>query len=147
EKIELVHRLWHEQLQQLFELHPKLPLGVSLSGGLDSRTVLAHMRPYLDNLRAFTYTSATVKTGAKPTSLLQRSMTTYHKILCQMADHMPQDFYVLVKASAPNLTQDDNDLLAGNARRNHCPPYVPMYKDRYPDTNSIHVRGNFVGMG
>ena len=147
EKIELVHRLWHEQLQQLFELRPKLPLGVSLSGGLDSRTVLAHMRPYIENIRAFTYTAANVKTGAKPTSFWQRTMTTDHNILCQMADHLPQDFHVLVKPSVPSLTESDNKILARNAVRNHGRPYVPMYKDLFPDINSIHVRGNFVEMG
>src|SRR5699024_10441464 len=29
----------------------------------------------------------------------------------------------------------------------HGRPYVPMYKDLFPDINSIHVRGNFVEMG
>src|SRR5699024_266555 len=77
----------------------------------------------------------------------QRTMTTDHNILGQMADHLPQDFYVLVKPSAPNLTEDDNEVLARNAIRNHGRPYVPMYKDLFPDINSIHVRGHFVEMG
>src|SRR5699024_2914976 len=93
ENIELVQQTWHEESKTLLQLNRKLPLGVSLAGGLDSRTVLAHMRPYLDNLRAFTYAAANVKTGAKPTSFWQRTMTTDHNILGQMADHLPQDFY------------------------------------------------------
>src|SRR5699024_11887993 len=96
---------------------------------------------------AFTYTAANVKTGAKLTSFWQLTMTTDHNILGQMADHLPQDFYVLVKPSAPNLTEDDNEVFARNAIRNHGRPYVPMYKDLFPDINSIHVRGNFVETG
>ncbi|GAA2031968.1 hypothetical protein GCM10009720_10290 [Yaniella flava] len=147
EKVETIHQLWDEQLQQLFAMAPQHRLGISLSGGLDSRTVLAHMRPYLDNVTAFTYTASNVKTGKTPTSFWQRTMVTDHNVLMQLADHLPKDFHVLVKPRTPNLTADDIAVMERNAMRNHGQPMVRMYKDIFPNVNSIHVRGNFVEMG
>lgn len=147
DRIELIHQLWHDQLEQVFALSPEIPVGVSLSGGLDSRTVLAHMRPYLERTRAFTYTSPNIETGQEPRTFWQRTMVTDHNVLQQMQDHLPQDFHVLVKPSVENLTAHETEILQRNAMRNHGWPFVRMYKDIFPDINSIHVRGNFVEMG
>lgn len=147
EKIETIYQLWHEQLQQLFAMRPELPLGISLSGGLDSRTVLAHMKPYLEQVRAFTYTASNVHSGVAPKSFWQRTMVTDHNVLMQLADHLPEDFHVLVKPKGNNLTDTESAILQRNAMRNHGRQFVRMYKDLFPDINSIHVRGNFVEMG
>lgn len=147
DKIETVYQLWHEQLQQLIELAPNNQLGMSLSGGLDSRTVLAHMRPYLNNVRAFTYTAANVKSGKPPTSYWQRTMVTDHNVLDQMTDHLPEDFHVVVGSEAQKLTAEDTAILGRNSSRNHGRRLVQLYKEMFADNNSIHVRGNFVEMG
>lgn len=147
EKIEAIYQLWHEQLEQVFAIRPDLPVGMSLSGGLDSRTVLAHMKPYLDNVRAFTYTASNVATGVAPKSFWQRTMVTDHDVLAQPRDHLPEDFHVLVKPTTNILASEDVAVLRRNAMRNHGWPFVRMYKDLFPDINSIHVRGNFVEMG
>ena len=147
DRIELIHRLWHEQLNHVFALSPEAPVGVSLSGGLDSRTVLAHMRPHLERTRAFTYTSQNIDTGQEPRTFWQRTMVTDHNVLQQMQDHLPQDFHVLVKPTVANLTAQETEILQRNAMRNHGWPFVRMYKEIFPDINSIHVRGNFVEMG
>src|SRR5690606_22877720 len=87
EKIEVIHQLWNEQLEQLFEMSPEdTPIGISLSGGLDSRTVLAHMKPYLHKTRAFTYTARNVRTGEKPRDYWQQTMVADYKILSAMMD-------------------------------------------------------------
>lgn len=94
DKIETIYQLWHEQLQQLFDMSPDNPVGISLSGGRDSRTVLAHMKPYLDQTRAFTYTASNVEIGVAPKSFWQRTMVTVHNVLAQLEDHLPEDFHV-----------------------------------------------------
>lgn len=147
ERVQLIHELWHEQLAQVFAMSPHNPVGISVSGGLDSRTVLAHMKPYRDRIRAFTYTSSNIETGAAPASFWQRTMVTDHNVLDQMQDHLPEDFHVLVKPRVDNLTADEYRRLGRNAMRNHGWPFVRMYKDIFPDIQSIHVRGNFVEMG
>lgn len=147
DRIDLIHRLWHEQLQHIFALSPEVPVGVSLSGGLDSRTVLAHLRPYVDRLRAFTYTSPNIETGQQPQTFWQRTMVTDHNVLQQMTDHLPEDFHVLVKPTRSNLTAHETAILERNAMRNHGRPFVPMYKAIFPNLQSIHLRGNFVEMG
>lgn len=147
EKIETIHQLWHEQLEQLLAMNPGNPLGVSLSGGLDSRTVLAHMKPYLENVRAFTYTSEHVRTGKTSNSFWHKTMVTDHNVLAQLQDHLPEGFHVLIKPKASQLTNDDRAVMQRNTIRNHGRHLVPMYKDIFPDINSIHVRGNFVEMG
>lgn len=118
-----------------------------MSGGLDSRTVLAHMRPYLERTRAFTYTSSNIATGKAPTSFWQRTMVTDHNILTQMQDQLPEDFTVIIKPGDDVLTEADQLVLARNTTTNHGWPYVRKYKDLFPDLRSIHVRGNFVEMG
>lgn len=147
DKIETIYQLWHEQLEQLLNMSPGRPIGISLSGGLDSRTVLAHMKPYRDHIRAFTYTASNVATGAAPKSFWQRTMVADHNILAQLTDHLSEDFHVLVKPTTRNLTTADTAVLQRNAMRNHGWPFVRMYKELFPDMNSIHVRGNFVEMG
>lgn len=147
DRIRLIHRLWNEQLAQVVALSNHRPIGVSMSGGLDSRTVLAHMRPYLERTRAFTYTSSNIATGKAPTSFWQRTMVTDHNILTQMQDQLPEDFTVIIKPGDDVLTEADQLVLARNTTTNHGWPYVRKYKDLFPDLRSIHVRGNFVEMG
>lgn len=74
-------------------------------------------------------------------------MVTDHNVLAQLADQLPEDFHVLVKPRVPNLTADDEAVMQRNAMRNHGRPFARMYKEIFPDVNSIHVRGNFVEMG
>ncbi|GAA4105497.1 hypothetical protein [Enteractinococcus coprophilus] len=147
QRIHMIHELWHEQLAQVFAHSPHGPVGMSLSGGLDSRTVLAHMRPYRERTRAFTYTSSNIATGKAPASFWQRTMVTDHNILSQMQDHLPEDFAVIIKPGDDILTDADHQTLARNTTSNHGWPYVRKYKDLFPNLNSIHVRGNFVEMG
>ena len=147
ERISMIHRLWNEQLARVVALSGHGPVGVSLSGGLDSRTVLAHMRPYLEHTRAFTYTSSNIATGKAPASFWQRTMVADHNILAQMQDHLPEDFTVIIKPGDDILTGADQQVLARNTTTNHGWPYVRKYKDLFPDLHSIHVRGNFVEMG
>lgn len=147
DRIQLIHRLWQEQLTQVFALSPNNPVGVSLSGGLDSRTVLAQLRSYLDRVRAFTYTSPNVATGDAPRTFWQRTMVTDHNLLQQMQDHLPEDFHVLVKPFTVKFEPDEIGIFERNAIRNHGRAFVRMYRDIFPDIHSIHVRGNFVEMG
>jgi len=145
DRIELIHQFWHEQLEHVFSLNQ--PVGVSLSGGLDSRTVLAHLRPYLDRTRAFTYTSPNIETGAAPKSFWQRTMVTDHNVLQQMQDHLPEDFHVLIRPAGARLSEAEAAVFERNAMRNHGRGFVLLYKELFPDINSIHIRGNFVEMG
>ncbi len=147
ERIALIHQLWNEQLAHVFARSPHGPVGVSLSGGLDSRTVLAHLRPYRDRTRAFTYTSSNINSGRAPTTYWQRTMVTDHNVLAQMQDQLPEDFHVIIRPSDNILTETDREMLGRNSINNHGWPYVRKYLDLFPDARSIHVRGNFVEMG
>ena len=147
DRIELISQLWREQLDQVFSLSSNIPVGVSLSGGLDSRTVLAHLRPYLQRIRAFSYTSPQAATGQKPRTFWQRTMVTDHNVLQQMQDHLPEDFHFLIKPADLKLSPSEVAIFERNAMRNHGRGFVPMYKELFPDIRSIHIRGNFVEMG
>lgn len=147
DRIELIGQLWHEQLEQVLSLSPNTPVGVSLSGGLDSRTVLAHLRPHLHRVRAFSYTTPQAVSGEKPRSFWQRTMVTDHNVLQQMQDLLPEDFRFLIKPTDLTLSEDDQNTFERNAMRNHGRGFVPLYKQLFPNLNSIHIRGNFVEMG
>ncbi|OAV63117.1 hypothetical protein [Enteractinococcus helveticum] len=147
ERLELIHQFWHEQLDHVFASSPSSPVGLSLSGGLDSRTMLAHMRPYLKRTRAFTYTSLNVHDGSEPETFWEKTVTTDHNVLAQMHDLLPEDFHVIHRAPGRNLTQDQDEIMRRNTMRNHGRNLVKLYRELFCDINSIHLRGNLVELG
>lgn len=147
EKIEIIHQLWHEQLELLVKMSPDIPLGISMSGGLDSRTVLAHMKPYMNRIRAFTYSASNIRTGEPPRNFWERTMVLDHNVLSSMSDHLPQDFHTVVASELPDFSSQEKDVLRRNSIREHGGKLVGHYKQLFPNPNSIHVRGNFVEMG
>lgn len=147
DRISLISDLWQEQLARVFDWYQTAPVGLSLSGGLDSRTMLAHLRPYVDRIKGFTYTAATTQSGEKPRSFWERTVTTDHDVLLQMRDHLPEDFHVILRPERSNLTEEENSILARNTMRSHGRYFIKPYHELFSDIQSIHLRGNMVEMG
>lgn len=125
-------RLVDKQIPWLSTLHPV----ISLSAGLDSRTSLALLRPMLDSLKGFTYTSARLRKNANASHDLETAK--------QIANLAGIDFEILdMDEYEPD--REVKDSLQSNFYRSHGAKLAGIYVDAL--SNQMNIRSNAFGIG
>ncbi|GAA1187104.1 hypothetical protein GCM10009584_31550 [Ornithinimicrobium humiphilum] len=144
ERLELVEDLWTEQLDRLVALG--VPLVMSMSGGLDSRAMLAMAREHRAFFRSFTYTSASAVEGRPPRNRWEEVVGLDHELTQQMRELLPPDHHVIVRTPSA-WAQANKEVLARNSTHEHGRWLLPTYLSITPDPRSVHYRGNLFEIG
>lgn len=134
ERLDLIERLWTEQIRMLAEEHE---LAISLTGGLDSRTSFAVARPHWAKIHTFTYT--TIPRGDSSWS---RSIYKDEVIVGQILDVVDVRHTFLRRNEAPSLSAAEQKILSQNSSGEHGRWLVKLYQQHIAVDGLIHLRAN-----
>lgn len=144
ERLGMIEQLWREQLDRLVMLgHPVV---LSMSGGLDSRTMLAMARHHKSRFRSFTYTSETAVEGSPPRNAWERVMVVDHQVTQSLSEFLPERHTVIVRR-ASTWPDENKATLSRNSTHVHGRWLLPAYLGLYPDPRTVHYRGNLFEIG
>ena len=144
QRYRLIERLWDEQLLRMVERG--VPLVMSISGGVDSRTLLALAEPWKDRFHSVTYTSQGAVRGAVPTTAWEEVMDMDHHVVGQLRAHLPQQ-HTLIPREPSQWVSTNADTLHRNSPFSHGRWILPGYLAVAPGLNGIHYRGNLMELG
>lgn len=146
QRLDYVDQAWTSQIDQL--IASGHPLAMSLSGGFDSRTMLAMLRDKKDAFTSFTYTSteALAKSKEAPDGRWAEVMKTDHDGVQLLGSLRPHNHHFIPKETHP-WTTEHKDALARNSVQIHGRWLLPVYRELFPDRKTIHYRGNLFEIG
>lgn len=137
ERLARVEELWHRELEIYAKTHPRT--AVSVTGGLDSRLMLAMAREHLPRYRAFTYTVH--QRGSAWAKSLNKDGRIVRDLL-QYIDVQSHDF--LDVSSRPPLPEALTRALRANSWASHGHFLIPHYREAFPEPDWLHLRGTGV---
>lgn len=151
ERLELISSLWEEQLEIMVKSNQ--PKAISITAGLDSRTLLAMAHRSTDKFIGFTYTSTEAVDGAKPSTYWSRSGQIDYQGVEILRPFLPSNFQYLSipadRASDPatEWVEEYKNTLNRNAERSHNRRLLPRYLELFDNPRTIHYRGNLLEIG
>lgn len=134
QRVEEVVRLWTEEMRVLSEVTDRFI--ISLSGGLDSRVVLAGSKNYQDKVDAFTYFSSSGDSKWANTLKMDRDIAEELLIGTQV-NHVELD-----RARNLTLSEEQDGIVSRNSLVRHGRWLVAHYLEEYGRTSNVHLRGN-----
>ncbi|EKU47785.1 hypothetical protein [Staphylococcus massiliensis] len=140
-RFDLVKTLWEAQTEDYLNQYKKLIL--SLTGGNDSRVLLAMSKKFTDQIEYFTYT---IKRN-KNNSFFEKTAKLDEKLVKQITSDFNINHQFLVIDSDLKLKQDEHNVLDRNSARSHGRRLIPYYNQSFPETDLLHVRGNLLETG
>lgn len=144
QRLTLVRDLWNEQLDQL--LDAGTPLAMSMSGGLDSRTMLAMAGSRRDQFRSMTYTTASALRGEEPTTKWAQVMDLDYRIVKNLSTFLPADHSFIARATK-TWSPEQLEILDRNSTKQHGRWILFGYSELFPDRTTVHYRGNLLEIG
>lgn len=146
-KVCTVMNSWESQLTQAFRQTSEV--GLSITGGWDSRLLLALANKFTNSLTSFTYTYAGASSGAPPQSKWDESMKLDHDIVNRLHPFLPARHTFITKPEngqgawrAANIS-----TLRRNSEGVHGQWLLSDYMTLFKSRSSLHYRGNLVGLG
>lgn len=144
-RMELLERLWEEQLQWLESMD--VPLAMSVTGGLDSRFMLAMAGERKDIFRAMTYTTPEALRGEKPVSRWSEVMYGDQEIVKKLAPLLPEDHNFICRTDDAAWVTAGKRVMDRNATSPHGRWILPGYLTLFSRRDSVHYRGNLLEIG
>ena len=143
-----IERIWGLIQRSYFQRFPKVAM--SLSGGIDSRLVLAMAKPYWTQLNTYTYGENS--TGVDPSisdrdhlSFTKRTMLEDDRIVRQILSSINVKHHTFIDISERgHLGASLEGLIAQNGYGAHGRNLVASYRDVFPGDDWLNVRGNTV---
>jgi hypothetical protein len=112
---------------------------MSLSAGIDSRTTLAVMKPFLYQTTFFTYTL----TGKNPS--ITRGLEIDREVSSDMARILGLD-HMILEVVPGDLPQDLNEVIQSNSFFSHARSTAAAYMESFP-ADALHLRSSLVEIG
>ena len=134
ERASEINRLWLGQMSAFAQTTDRF--FVSLSGGLDSRVVLAALRDYKDKVDAFTYFTNNGTGNWAQAMQLDRDLSREVLALAQV-NHVP-----IVHGQGTKFTEEDKAIADKNSLVEHGRWLVARYVENFGDSTGLHFRGN-----
>lgn len=141
EKLSEVERLWRNQNEQFFSRHPRIVM--SITGGMDSRLMLAMTKAYWGKMEYFTYGLV----GDSKKTFWQKTMTADYRSadpLVQQARLAP--YHKIDLKNRRPLNSEMSELIAANTPQLHGAQIVPLYRDLFQGDDWLHIRGHGPGI-
>ncbi|TNM52971.1 hypothetical protein [Brevibacterium sediminis] len=129
-----INRLWLGQISAFAQSTDRF--FVSLSGGLDSRVVLAALREHKDRVDAFTYFTNNGTGNWAQAMQLDRDLSRQVLALAHV-NHVP-----IVHGEGARFTEDDKAIADKNSLVEHGRWLVARYVENFGNNTGLHFRGN-----
>lgn len=139
ERVAIVEEAWHAQMDHYAAQHPGLV--VSLTGGSDSRVILAMSRKHLDQIDFFTYTTSEVGEDYWSRTLAQDAA-----IVGNISADLGISVRMIDARTREHLSPDDREVVRANTLGAHGAWLLPHYRKHFPGQR-LHVRGNLLETG
>lgn len=114
-------------------------IAVSVTGGVDSRFILAMSRPYWHNMTGYTYGLEKART----TTFRDQMMALDQDIVNQLIDLIPlKSHQFLDIANFPKTSPEIQQTVRNNTWQNHLQGLLPAYREMFAEPGWVHLRGN-----
>lgn len=141
-RFELAEKLWKNQLNYYSEKYEKLIL--SLTGGYDSRVLLAMSKEHADEIKYFTYGINKIKKN----NYFEKVAKLDEYLVSQMVSDLKINHeYLKIDEAELSVTDYEHSVLDRNTVKRHGRLLLPLYNNFFPEENIIHVRGNLLEIG
>lgn len=146
-KIETVMSSWESQLSHAIVQTGHI--GFSMTGGWDSRLLLALASKFTDSLTSFTYTYAGAARGEAPKNPWDESMKLDYDIVNRLKPFLPPSHTFISKSggSQESWRKTHASILQRNSEGAHGRWVLSDYMNLFGDRGSLHYRGNLIGLG
>ncbi|MFE1083450.1 asparagine synthetase B family protein [Brevibacterium sediminis] len=134
ERISEIDRLWNAQVAAFSQVTDRFI--VSLSGGLDSRAVLAVTRNFKDKVHAFTYFTNSGTNHWAEAMMMDRDISR------QVLDIAGIKHVPIVHGEGAKMTGVDNAVADKNSLVKHGRWLVARYVEHFGNKAGLHLRGN-----
>ncbi|SDT18494.1 hypothetical protein SAMN04489752_3611 [Brevibacterium siliguriense] len=134
DRIEEINYLWGSQIRALSQVTDRFI--VSLSGGLDSRVVLAALREHRDKVDAFTYFTNNGTGNWAQAMQMDRDLSRQVLALAHV-NHVP-----IVHGEGARFTEEDKAIADKNSLVEHGRWLVARYVEKFGNSTGLHFRGN-----
>lgn len=140
-KLSAIEAMWQRELDAFTTAFEDVV--VSVTGGSDSRVVLAMARRHLQVVHGFTYTP-----GKNVRSRRSKRLAQDERIVGELRDLLPLDHRFFSRddtgvTSSPELSQ----LMSRNSILEHGRWLIPHYNRAFPGDDVMHMRGNAFEIG
>jgi len=143
EKFDLLDRFLDEQLKYYFSKFKNII--TSITGGGDSRFVLAILKEYLDKVEFFTYSTKSV---ADNTSYEGQILTYDLIIVNQILEYIKLNHkFIYYKENRIAIEDKIRNLISKNSIGPASSFLVPQILEHFPKENLFHLRGNLLESG
>lgn len=137
EKLSRIEDLWGRQLEALRERGARVAF--SMTGGSDSRVLLAMARKRVSELQIFTYTT---RSGQSDWS---KSLALDATITAEILEDLQLDHKFLHRQARASATVPPAVLK--NSFQHHGQWLLPLYQNLFPSGDVLHMRGNLLEVG
>lgn len=134
ERVSEIDRLWNAQIGALAQVADRFI--ISLSGGLDSRAVLAVTRNFKDKVHAFTYFTNSGTNRWAEAMMMDRDISR------QVLDIAGIKHVPIVHGEGAKMTGADNAVADKNSLVEHGRWLVARYVEHFGNKAGLHLRGN-----
>src|SRR5699024_5025927 len=143
ERFNLLERFFKKQFEYYIENYSNIIF--SLTGGGDSRFLLAVLHDYLDHIESFTYSTMD---GIDNSTYAGRLLTLDYQIVKQIVSDININHkFIYYKDNKLPLTPKEDALLTKNTIGRHSSFLIPHTKNNFNITNLKHIRGNLLETG
>lgn len=142
-KFDLIERFLDEQINFYFKKFNNII--TSITGGGDSRFVLALLKEYLEKVEFFTYSTKSVADN----SSYEGQILTYDLIIVrQMLDYIKLNHkFIFYKENKIELEDRIRNLISKNSIGPASSFLVPQTLQHFPKKDLFHLRGNLLEIG
>ena len=144
DRIDTTRELWACQLDQLVKHGARFAL--SISGGLDSRTMLALLGDGRCGTQSFTYTTGANSQRPGPEDQWHKTLTQDYRIARRLEPFLPRG-HVYIAHETVDWTEDELSILSANAAPQHNRWLLPHYLDLFRGAGWVHCRGDLFEIG
>lgn len=140
-RLSAIESMWRRELDSFAAAFQELV--VSVTGGADSRVVLAMARKHLASMRGFTYTS-----GDNARTRRGKRLAQDERIVGELRELLPlrHEFFAHGDSSV-RVTPELSTLMDRNSIVQHGRWLIPHYNRAFPGDDVVHMRGNAFEIG
>ena len=137
DRLARVETLWQRELDLYAREYPRI--AISVTGGLDSRLMLAMARNHVADYRGFTYTVS------HRSSVWARSLNDDGRIVNRLLPYLRlKDHSFIHLDESEEVPQDLGTVIRSNAWTSHGHKLIPHYRATFPEADWLHLRGTAV---
>lgn len=143
EKYREIERIWRSSQKTYFEAFPNIAF--SISGGIDSRLVLAMAKPYWHKMNGYTYGLPSREHSRTGGTFYRRTMLADDRIVRSILESVrfkEHTFFDVAKRA--EVSSELAGLLRKNTYGEHGQHLVASYREKFSNGSWLNIRGNAI---